>query len=298
MRQPNLEKLYQDVPEAQKAMLRRFRAEHDYQTLRVAGADWRYITCGQGATTVVLLPGGFMRADMWMHLIKALENDYKIIAPDAYALQGTFDIKAACDALATILDTQDVQQAIVVGLSAGGGWAQYMIQYYPQRVASVVLSHCGTINRARSEMRRGRLWLSLLRLLPSGLLRRMLLKRVGGAYPEHAPWLDYARAFVQETTLQIERDMLIGFFEGGIQALSAYPYQAQVFENWPGEALLLTSVDDNVTHQHLPALKKMFPHAQVTSLPEGGHHTLLLFPDAYVAAVRDFIASLKAVPEV
>jgi pimeloyl-ACP methyl ester carboxylesterase len=123
----------------------------------------------------------------------------------------------------------------------------------------------------------------------------MLLRRVAGAYPEHAPWLDYARAFVQEAALNIDPERLLGFFGGGLQAITEYPYQAWVFARWPGEALLLTSEDDNVTHRRLPALKKMFPRAQVTSLPEGSHHAFLLFPDAYVAAVRAFVTDLKVV---
>jgi hypothetical protein len=64
-----------------------------------------------------------MRADVWMYPIRALEDQYKIIAPDAYALQGMYDIIAASDTLATILDGEGAQQEIIIGLSAGGGWA-------------------------------------------------------------------------------------------------------------------------------------------------------------------------------
>ncbi len=292
MHQPNFDTLYHDVPPAQKTMLRRFRANYPYRMLPVNGIIWHYLTAGQGAATVVLLPGAFMCADMWMHVIIALENDYSIIAPDAYALHNVYDLKTACDALAHILDAEGVHQAILVGLSAGGGWAQYMIQWYPERVAHVVLSHCGAINRDPDEVSSQRILFTMLRVMPRGLLKWMLLKRIRGEYPEHAPWVDYARAFVHESTLRIRRDMLIGFFSGGMQMLKNYPYQSDVFANWPGEALLLASQDDAVGYKHLEDLQGEFPRAQVAVLPEGGHHTFLLFPGMYAQAVVDFVTAL------
>ena len=120
--------LYRDVPAEQREQLLRFRATHPYHQLDVDGTTWRYLACGEGDRTLLFLPGAFLQADMWFKQILALETDHRIIAPDAYALQGIFDLERVCRTILESLDAEGIERATVVGLSAGGGVAQGLLQ--------------------------------------------------------------------------------------------------------------------------------------------------------------------------
>jgi pimeloyl-ACP methyl ester carboxylesterase len=60
---------------------------------------WRYVACGEGEKVLLFLSGAFLKADMWFNQILALEESYRIIAPDAYPRQGIFDPEAVVEAL-------------------------------------------------------------------------------------------------------------------------------------------------------------------------------------------------------
>ncbi|MBC8460259.1 MAG: hypothetical protein H8D67_19920 [Deltaproteobacteria bacterium] len=102
MKSQDFDKIYKNVPQDQKEMLKEFRASHPYKELDINGSCWRYISCGHGSKTLLFLPGGFAKADMWFYSILALEKDYRIIAPDAYTLQGTFAMGDVCCAILEI----------------------------------------------------------------------------------------------------------------------------------------------------------------------------------------------------
>jgi pimeloyl-ACP methyl ester carboxylesterase len=166
--------LYRDVPSTQRERLFTFRAAHSYQEVTVNGVAWRYIACGRGEEALLFLPGAFLEADMWFNQILAFEEDYRIIAPDAYALQGVFDMDVICDALLQSMDTERTEQATVIGISAGGGVAQMLLQRHPKRVHRVVLSHCGALEKNEETERTTRRILWLVRLLPAVVIRRVL----------------------------------------------------------------------------------------------------------------------------
>ena len=48
MKQPDLDRIYKDVPAEQKQMLLDFRASHPYKEMAIHGTAWRYLSCGQG----------------------------------------------------------------------------------------------------------------------------------------------------------------------------------------------------------------------------------------------------------
>ena len=150
----NTTSTYQDVPAGQKQRLFTFRATHPYTQLAINDTPWRYIASGRGDRALLFLPGAFLQANMWFNQILALETDHRIIAPDAYALQGLFDLDAVCDALVQSLDAEGIERATVIGLSAGGGVAQLLLQTHPERVEHAVFSHCGVLEPSADAEKR------------------------------------------------------------------------------------------------------------------------------------------------
>lgn len=210
MKQPDFDRIYKDVPAEQEQMLLDFRASHPYKEMAIHGTAWRYLSCGQGEHALLFLPGGFVTADMWLYPITALEDRCRIIAPDAYALQRTFAIDKVCSALVSTLEAEGIEKATVIGISAGGGVAQWLIQEYPEKVEHLVLSHCGVIDPARATIAQKRV--KLIRLLPFVIIRRILrilLKRAAGHYLPTSQRVAFARAYMQEISATIRREMIV-----------------------------------------------------------------------------------------
>jgi lipase len=286
---PPGEELYRSVPPAQRERLFAFRATHPYRRLTVDDATWRYVACGQGERALLLLPGAFLRADMWFNQILALEQEYRIIAPDAYALQGVFDVDAVCDALVRSLDAEGIERASVIGISAGGGVAQVLLPAHPERVENVVFSHCGVLEHSAERERRTRRILWLVRVLPLFVIRRVLRRMTTGETPSSSEWAAFHEAYMHEAIPNIDRTMFARFLRSGLEARRRFRFEPQALDSWPGSVLILSSEDDALSRDAVAKLQARYPRATTELLRAGGHHAFLFFPEAYTAALRRFL---------
>jgi len=282
--------LYADVPAEQAKRLFSFRRTHVYSQVRVGGARWRYIGCGQGDRAVLFLPGAFMQADMWFNQILALENDYRVVAPDAYALQGVFDVEAVCRALVSSLDAEGIQQASVVGLSAGGGVAQALLQMVPERIDRVVFSHCGILRQSSGADRRTRALLWLVRVLPLAIIRRVLKRMTTGDIPSSSQWAACHEAYITDALLRINRGAVVGFLRSALDAHRRFRFDPYALASWPGSILILSSRDDALSQASVDQLTVRYPRAAVELLHEGGHHAFILSPEVYTWMLREFLS--------
>lgn len=283
------EEIYAQVPDKQKRLLQEFRADHPYQEVELGGTRWRYITCGQGDKTLLFLPGGFMRADMWFYAINALKKKYRIIALDNYTLQGIFAMDEVCRLHAAILEAEKVQKATVIGVSAGAGVAQFFLQAYPQKVEHVVFSHCGVAGA--QEILRQQKQLKLIRMLPFSILMRILLlvKRRSWEFPPSSEWLEFRGAYLQEMTRDMNKEMFLRFMEAGIADHRGFVFGSEVLQHWPGEIQVLSSRGDKLSIDHVGELEARYPRARTHIFEEGGHHTFMLFPEMYTAVLEAFL---------
>lgn len=69
-------------------------------------------------------------------------------------------------------------------------------------------------------------------------------------------------------------------------------YKREIIQAWPGETVILNSKDDAATIEAVKELQARLPRARTHLFEEGGHHTLLLFPEAYTAALKGFLDEL------
>ena len=281
--------IYSQVPAGQKRLLEGFRANHPYKAMDVQGARWRHIACGQGDQALLFLPGGFLAADMWFHSILALEQDYRIVVPDSFTLQGTFSMDAVCRALVCSLEAEDIEKATIIGLSAGGGVAQYFVQEHPERVAHLVLSHCGLLEPdLEAQVKLGRL-LKLVRLLPLFVIRRVILRATAGQVPPTSDWIEFHHAFFREAGARMDKDMVLRFLQEGLETRRSFIARPEALDSWPGEVLILSSKDDQNTVASVNKLLGRFPRARTHLFEQGGHHTFLFFPEAYTNVLKAFL---------
>jgi pimeloyl-ACP methyl ester carboxylesterase len=287
--------IYSDVPADQREQLMIFRINHRYKELEVAGTLWRYISCGDGENALLFLPGGFLPADMWFHAILRLEDDYRIIAPDSFTLQGVYGMDSVCEALVRILDAEGVVKASAVGLSAGGGVAQYLVQEYPDRVEHLVFSHCSEIERdAGLEARLKRLLL-LVKLMPLSIIRRILMKTTTGSVPPSSRWIAFHNAYFREANLNLTKEMIAGFLQESVELRKRFIFKPELSDAGPGEILILASSDDNVALASLAKLRARYPSARTHVFEQGGHHTFMFFPEAYTAVLKAFLDDVTVV---
>ena len=293
MASSNFETLYAGVPAAQKRLLQDFRASHAYSELDVNGARWRYIACGQGEKALLFLPGGFLRADMWFHPILALEKKYRIIAPDAFTLQRTFAMDNVCSAIVRILEAEGVAKATAIGISAGGGVAQFLAQTHPERVEHLVFSHCGVIEGSAEAQKGASRTLRLVKMLPLFVTRWVLMKRTAGDAPPSSEWIAFHNAYYREASSRIEKEIFVRFIQGSLEMRRSFAFKPETLEAWPGEILILSSRDDPLSIHSLDKLKARYPRARTHIFEEGGHHTFMFFPEAYTAALQMFLDDVR-----
>ena len=290
MASSNFEAIYAGVPAAQKRLLLDFRADHAYSELDVNGARWRYIACGQGDKALLFLPGGFLRADMWFHPITTFEKTYRIIAPDAFTLQRTFAVDDVCSA---ILEAEGVAKAITIGISAGGGVAQFLVQTHPERVEHLVFSHCGVIEGSAETQKSASRTLRLVKMLPLFVTRWVLMKRTAGNVPLSSEWIAFHNAYFREASSRIEKEMFVRFIQGSLEMRRSFVFKPETLETWPGEILVLSSKDDPLSIHSLDKLKARYPRARTHIFEEGGHHTFMFFPEAYTTALKTFLDDVR-----
>ena len=246
------DQIYKDVPPTQRAHLQDFRATHPHRHVTVENIDWSYVRAGQGGQTLLFLPGAFMRADMWFQAVTALADKYEIVALDSPA--ASFDIEVVTAAILTILHTEHVAKATVIGMSYGGGLGQHLLQYHPDKVDRLVLSHCNpTTDKAARAMKIGSI---LAKAFPAGLLKRLMRKRSQGReYPASSKWATFTRAYLQERGQEIDKQVFIRFLQAGAAASRDFVFQPGVVQAWAGDVAIFTSRDDDVTFKHLAAVK-------------------------------------------
>ena len=283
------DQLYAGAPEEQKAQLRDFRERHPYKRIKVNRKTWQYIAAGQGETAVVLLPGAFLPADMWFYQIAALAGRYRLLVPDAYAVQRLFDLDQVCWLLEEMLEGEGFGQATFVGLSAGGGLIQYLLQERPGLVANAVLSHCGPIMHDEKGERQGRRLLTLARFLPIAVIRRIIIRQTSGQSPAASDWTAFHDAYYREQSRKLDKEMFRRFMELGLETRRSFTFEPEDVEAWPGRMLLLTSEDDSFSYPRLQLLQERYPQAETHVFDEGGHHTYLFFPGVYTEVLKDFL---------
>ncbi len=92
------------VPAAQRERLERFWLDHPYTERLPDGTSWHYIAMGRGRRLLVLLPHALFPADAWFELATALEDRYRLLIPDGYALQTMFDPVRIAEALVQMIE--------------------------------------------------------------------------------------------------------------------------------------------------------------------------------------------------
>ena len=277
-------RIYAGVPRDQVDRLVQFRASHPYREVTVGAARWRYIACGNGERTLVLLPGASRQAEATFVLITLLEGHYRILAP-SYAPVRTMSELA--DGLAGILDAEGVQQAAVWGTSFGGMVAHVFVHRHPERVDKLILANSGVPNLSPSVLAA----LGTARYWPTPLAMLVLRQAVSGAEAADDPERDFWRAHLEEEFAGIlTRADAVAAVENSIDFVRHGHYAPDALAGWPGRVLFLESENDQAfSAAERQALRAQYPQAETYLFRGAPHEPWRTHREEYLRVLTGFL---------
>jgi pimeloyl-ACP methyl ester carboxylesterase len=128
-------------------------------TAMVHGHELSYVDSGDGPT--VLFIHGLLGSNRnWAHLVRTLDTDYRVLAPDLFGHgasakpMGDYSLGAHAATLRDLLDRLGIARVTLVGHSLGGGIAMQFCYLFPERVEGLVLVSSGGLGRSVSPLLR------------------------------------------------------------------------------------------------------------------------------------------------
>ena len=258
-------------------------------------ADTYVIEAGQGRP-VVLLHAFPLNATMWAPQREALGAAYRVLCPDFRGFGGTPlpggdapSLDEAADDLAAALDARGVTDPVVLaGLSMGGYVAMAFLRRHPGRVAALVLADTkATADPPAAAANRERIAEEVVAAGSSAQLGGELLPKLLGSTTRETKPLVVGRVRAMVETAPP------GAVAWAQRAMAARPDSTADLRAAGVPALVVVGAQDEITAvADAEAMVAALPDAQLVLLHDAGHLSSMEAPDAFNAAVLEFLARL------
>lgn len=254
------------------------------------GISLEYDDLGNG-TPLLFIHGFPLDRSMWGPQVNALQKICRVIAPDlrGFGQSSETDGQAVpmdiyAEDMKALLDSLNVKQVVVCGLSMGGYIALAFVAKYTDRVKGLILSN--TKAGADTDAgRQGRLDTSI-KIEQTGstdmVVDGMAPKMLGpGAKSETATLVRSMMARQRSTTVT-----------SALRGMAARPDRTPLLTSIKFPTLIITgSADGVIPPSESEAMHTAIPHSTLVNIPEAGHLANLDKPDAYNEAVQSFISA-------
>jgi pimeloyl-ACP methyl ester carboxylesterase len=278
-------------------------ADPDSQFVEINGLSVHFKSLGQGDPTFVLLHGFGASLYSWHAVMEALAEHGRVFAYDRVAFglterplewsgQNPYTSQAGIDQLLALLDHFDIQQAILVGNSAGGTLAMNFYLAHPERVQALVL-----VDPAVYEGGGGPAWLRPLYRTPQMQhLGPLLARQIAVRGPElvELAWYDPAR--MDADTLEMyRRPLQVENWDRALWLFTTYSQPSGLsdrLDEFDLPILVVTGDSDRIvpTEQSI-RLAGELPGARLVVIPQAGHVPHEERPDLFLQAVFEYLAS-------
>jgi pimeloyl-ACP methyl ester carboxylesterase len=283
-------RFYGNVVSPKAAALAEFRRSFPEKVIRDSAHQWRYRVIGSDALTLLALPGGELVNDLGFEFALAMRGCCRIVYP-AYPRVDSMEELAS--GLAAILDAEEIGQAAILGASFGGALAQVFVRKYPRRISHLMLSNCGVPLRYLEPSLR--LFNGIFRILPWSVFSALLPWSMSDVLDPAGKDRDFWKAYLDEmlSTRIAKADMLANF---RIQLAyhRRYHFTPSDLAEWQGNILIAESDTDVIGPRRRRALRETYPSAEVHTFHNGGHATMFLRFDEYLAMVKRFLDGSSA----
>ncbi len=251
-----------------------------------------YDDIGNGVPLLLIHAFPLDRA-MWRAQIAGLQQHYRLIAPDLRGFGQSSDTDGSAvsmeqyaEDLRALLDSLNVKQAVLCGLSMGGYIALAFVAQYPARVKGLILANTRALADSE-EARQGRLT-NADRVRKEGLpflVDSMAPKLLGpNARPEIA--LSVRSMMMRQRSAGVASALL---------GMAARPDRTALLPYVKAPILIVTgSADALISPADSEALHRVNPASQLVVIPDAGHLSNLDKADAFNEALRAFYLRVAA----
>jgi pimeloyl-ACP methyl ester carboxylesterase len=278
-------RFYGNALSPKAAALADFRSRYLEKVVRDGVAEWRYRVVGTASPVLLAVPGGELVNDLGFEFALALSGCRRILYP---AYPRVDSIEALASGLSAILDAEKIGQVAILGASFGGALAQVFVRKYPERVSHLILSNTGV--PLRYLVPSLRIFNGIARALPwaatVALLRRSMPKVLDPAGGDRAFWSAYVNELL---SIRVAKADMLANFHIQLDYHRRFLFTPDDLRNWNGKILIVESDTDVIGPRRRQALRQTYPNAEVYTFHNGGHATMFLRFDEYLAMVKRFL---------
>jgi pimeloyl-ACP methyl ester carboxylesterase len=272
-----------------REVLDSFKGEESFMEAHVNGIKLNYEVYGQG--TAMLLVHAFpLNHTMWQPQVEALSDVCQLITPDMRGFgrsevpEGPYTMDVFADDLAGLLDTLNIQQVILAGLSMGGYIAFAFLRRHAARVQALVLAD----TRATADTEQAR---------EGRETNAQLVERQG---PEAIADMMLPNLISTHASAELRthlRTVIRGNHPAGIasalRGMALRPDSTSLLSQINVPTLLLVGNEDTLTAPgEMQDMQQAIAGSKLVEIPNAAHIANLENPTAFHAALRDFVQSL------
>lgn len=273
--------------------LKKFQANHTYETMVVDGSHFRYVLQGKAdSKTLVLLNGGMNTLEMWMGYVDALTEDYQVLLFDyPQELRTNQELVVGMHAF---FEKLGIAKPIFIGASDGGMVSQIYTQKYHGQVGGLILISTGGMDAATLKSLKKKYFFAPLMLFYMKhcnyeKLKPTLIKAGMGHMRNESPeQVAYARDMFETIfkDYRQEKDVHISGLLADL--MNQTPVTADDFADLKGKILLILPDQDFFSGSMQQDLIRLMHDPQIKYV-SGGHLSTVLQVDDYASTICAFL---------
>jgi pimeloyl-ACP methyl ester carboxylesterase len=293
------------VPPLENTVPAESLADEDSRFIEVNGINVHYKTYGQGETVFILLHGFGASLFSWHEVTAPLAEYGTVIAYDrpAFGLterpmewegENPYSQEAQIELVVGLMDALDVEQATLIGNSAGGTIAMLTALKYPERVENLILVDPAVYAGGGAPA-----WIRPLLSTPQlRHLGPLVSRQIQTRGPEliGLAWHDPSKV-TPEILDGYQKPLRIAGWDKALWELTLASRESKLADrltefNMP--VLVITGDDDRIvpTEQSV-RLAYEIPNAELVIIPQCGHLPHEEHPDEFMQAVAEFLQGLN-----
>jgi pimeloyl-ACP methyl ester carboxylesterase len=279
-------------------------AEPDSQFIEINDVTIHYKEMGEGETTFILLHGFGASVFSWREVMDDFAQRGRVIAYDrpAFGLterpmpenwdENPYGMKANIELLCGLMDALNIEKAVLVGNSAGGGVAVAFGLEYPERVDSLILVDPGVGGGRGPQFPAWGLplmWTPQMRHLGQLMMRD---------YQESLPqtiereWFDQTKLTdeIRQEPLKIFKiqNWDRAFYE--LTFAPAYPELRPLLPQLTVPVFIVAGAEDRLIRSwYFEAISTEIPNASLSLIPSCGHVPQEECPDEFMTEVLQYL---------